>query len=50
VIDQAPYWLWRAVGGVMMVAGHLVFAFNVAVIVGWPQRLAPDLGPAGAPA
>ncbi len=47
VVDQAPYWLWRAVGGGMMVAGHLVFAFNVAIMVGWPGRqAAADLGPA----
>jgi cytochrome c oxidase cbb3-type subunit 1 len=51
VIDQAPYWLWRAVGGGMMFAGHLVFAFNVAIMVGWPARLAAQtLGPTAAPA
>jgi len=51
VIDQAPYWLWRAVGGGMMFAGHLVFAFNVAIMVGWPTRMAAqDLGPAEVPA
>ena len=51
VADQAPYWLWRAVGGGMMVAGHLVFACNVAVMVGWLRmRPAPALGAAGLPA
>ncbi len=29
VEDAAPYWLWRSVGGTLMFAGHLVFAFNV---------------------
>jgi cytochrome c oxidase cbb3-type subunit 1 len=29
VVDAAPYWLWRAVGGSLMFLGHLVFAFNV---------------------
>ncbi|MCK1519327.1 cbb3-type cytochrome c oxidase subunit I [Bradyrhizobium sp. 17] len=29
VEDAAPYWLWRSVGGSLMFAGHLVFAFNV---------------------
>jgi cytochrome c oxidase cbb3-type subunit I len=48
VIDQAPYWLWRAVGGSMMFAGHLVFAFNVYVMVSNPQpREAAELGAAG---
>ena len=26
---MAPYWLWRAVGGSMMFASHLVFAYNL---------------------
>lgn len=29
VVDQAPYWLWRTIGGLLMFAGHLVFACNV---------------------
>lgn len=29
VVTQAPYWLWRAIGGVLMFLSHLVFAFNV---------------------
>jgi cytochrome c oxidase cbb3-type subunit 1 len=26
---MAPYWLWRSVGGLLMVASHFVFAYNV---------------------
>jgi cytochrome c oxidase cbb3-type subunit I len=29
VVDTAPYWLWRAIGGSLMFLGHLVFAWNV---------------------
>jgi cytochrome c oxidase cbb3-type subunit 1 len=51
VIDQEPYWLWRSVGGGMMFAGHLVFAFNVAVMVGMkPKQAAAGISPAEVPA
>jgi cytochrome c oxidase cbb3-type subunit 1 len=29
VVLMAPYWLWRAIGGTLMWASHLVFAFNM---------------------
>lgn len=29
VVDMAPYWLWRSVGGSLMFLSHLVFAWNV---------------------
>jgi cytochrome c oxidase cbb3-type subunit 1 len=29
VVDQAPYWLWRTIGGSLMFVSHLVFAVNV---------------------
>jgi cytochrome c oxidase cbb3-type subunit I len=29
VVLMAPYWLWRAIGGSLMWAAHLVFAFNM---------------------
>jgi len=32
VINMAPYWLWRAVGGTLMVLSHLVFAYNLWVM------------------
>ncbi|WP_347158774.1 cbb3-type cytochrome c oxidase subunit I [Pontibacter chitinilyticus] len=29
VVLMAPYWLWRAIGGSLMWASHLIFAFNM---------------------
>lgn len=29
VVKMAPYWLWRAIGGSLMLFSHLVFAYNV---------------------
>lgn len=29
VVDMSPYYVWRGVGGVLMFASHLVFAWNV---------------------
>jgi cytochrome c oxidase cbb3-type subunit 1 len=29
VIQMAPYWLWRAIGGTLMWGSHLVFAYNM---------------------
>lgn len=29
VVDMAPYWLWRSIGGSLMFLSHLVFAWNV---------------------
>lgn len=29
VAFSAPYWLWRAIGGTLMWASHLLFAFNM---------------------
>jgi len=28
VINMAPFWLWRAIGGTMMWISHLIFAYN----------------------
>ncbi|HEX7387646.1 MAG TPA: cbb3-type cytochrome c oxidase subunit I [Castellaniella sp.] len=41
VVDMAPFWLWRTVGGVLMFVSHLVFAWNV-----WDMtyRRAPGAG------
>jgi cytochrome c oxidase cbb3-type subunit 1 len=33
VILMAPYWLWRAIGGSLMWASHLVFAWNMYTMV-----------------
>lgn len=29
VVFMAPYWLWRAIGGSLMLLSHLFFAFNI---------------------
>jgi cytochrome c oxidase cbb3-type subunit 1 len=51
VVDQAPYWLWRAIGGGLMFAGHLVFAFNVWMMVwGKVPEPTPEPRAAGVPA
>jgi cytochrome c oxidase cbb3-type subunit 1 len=33
VIQIEPFWLWRTVGGLLMVVAHLIFAYNV-----WSMR------------
>ena len=33
VILMKPYWVWRAIGGSLMFASHLVFAFNLYYMV-----------------
>lgn len=32
VVKMAPYWLWRAVGGSLMLFSHVVFAYNMYVV------------------
>ncbi len=32
VVEMAPYWLWRAVGGSLMLFSHIVFAYNMYVM------------------
>jgi cytochrome c oxidase cbb3-type subunit I len=33
VVLMRPYWVWRAIGGSLMLTSHLVFAFNFWVMV-----------------
>lgn len=33
VILMRPYWVWRAIGGSLMLASHLMFAFNFWIMV-----------------
>lgn len=33
LVAMAPYWLWRAIGGSLMWASHLVFAWNMYTMV-----------------
>jgi cytochrome c oxidase cbb3-type subunit 1 len=33
VVLMAPYWLWRAIGGSLMWASHLIFAYNLYYMI-----------------
>jgi cytochrome c oxidase cbb3-type subunit 1 len=44
VIAAEPLWLWRTIGGLLMVGGHVVFAVNV-----WAMRPRPVMAPASSP-
>ncbi|MGN6396740.1 MAG: cbb3-type cytochrome c oxidase subunit I [Mucilaginibacter sp.] len=33
VVLMAPYWLWRAIGGTLMWASHLIFAYNLYAMI-----------------
>nr|MBC7611695.1 cbb3-type cytochrome c oxidase subunit I [Pseudopedobacter sp.] len=33
VVAMAPYWLWRAIGGSLMWASHLIFAYNLYFMI-----------------
>src|SRR5665213_47216 len=33
VVLMAPYWLWRAIGGSLMWASHLIFAYNMYYMI-----------------
>lgn len=39
VSAMAPYWLWRAIGGTLMWAAHLVFAYNMYKMIRPSQTL-----------
>ena len=42
VIDMAPYWLWRSIGGLFMLVANVVFAWNVwTMTYGRSRVLAP---------
>ncbi len=38
VVKMAPYWLWRAVGGSLMLFSHVVFAYNMYVVCRKPGK------------
>src|SRR5262252_553410 len=44
VIAAEPMWLWRTIGGLLMVGSHIVFAVNV-----WAMRPLPATVPSPAP-
>ncbi|HVS93812.1 MAG TPA: cbb3-type cytochrome c oxidase subunit I [Mucilaginibacter sp.] len=33
VVQMAPFWLWRAIGGSLMWASHLIFAYNLYYMI-----------------
>ncbi|WP_312297995.1 cbb3-type cytochrome c oxidase subunit I [Chryseobacterium sp.] len=33
VVNMAPFWLWRAIGGTLMFVSHLIFAYNFYCMV-----------------
>jgi len=33
VVLMFPYWLWRAIGGTMMWLSHIVFAYNMYIMI-----------------
>ncbi|CAM4093454.1 cbb3-type cytochrome c oxidase subunit I [Gillisia hiemivivida] len=42
VILMKPYWVWRAIGGSLMLASHLVFAYNFYYMVKDYRRVKPS--------
>ncbi len=36
---MAPYWLWRAIGGSLMWASHLVFAYNLYYMIAGQEEI-----------
>ena len=39
VVAMAPYWLWRAIGGSLMWASHLIFAYNLYCMIGKREEI-----------
>lgn len=44
VVEMAPYWLWRAIGGSLMWFSHLIFAYNMYKMIA--EKEAPDVNEA----
>jgi cytochrome c oxidase cbb3-type subunit I len=47
VTDMMPYWLWRAVGGTLMLVSHVVFAYNVWAMRPRASKAIPAAAPKG---
>ncbi len=43
VILMKPYWVWRAIGGSLMFSSHLIFAFNLYIMMRKPKESAEVL-------
>lgn len=39
VVLMAPYWLWRAIGGSLMWASHLIFAYNFYTMIAGREEI-----------
>jgi cytochrome c oxidase cbb3-type subunit 1 len=39
VVLMAPYWLWRAIGGSLMWASHLIFAYNLYSMIAGHEEI-----------
>lgn len=39
VVLMAPYWLWRAIGGSLMWASHLIFAYNLYTMIAGREEI-----------
>lgn len=39
VVMMFPYWLWRAIGGSLMWASHLIFAFNMYKMIAYRKTV-----------
>ena len=39
VVLMAPYWLWRAIGGSLMWASHLIFAYNLYYMIAGREEI-----------
>lgn len=39
VVQMAPYWLWRAIGGSLMWASHLIFAYNLYYMIASKEEI-----------
>jgi cytochrome c oxidase cbb3-type subunit 1 len=39
VVQMAPYWLWRAIGGSLMWLSHLFFAYNMYKMIAGKEAL-----------
>lgn len=39
VVEMAPYWLWRAIGGSLMWASHLIFAYNLYYMIASKEEI-----------
>jgi cytochrome c oxidase cbb3-type subunit 1 len=39
VVQMAPYWLWRAIGGSLMWTSHVIFAYNLYYMIAGKEEI-----------